>query len=171
MKLTNTIRDAFVRAAMNDVPEIDFEEQYRKLMLDDAVAQLPPSVRKMWNDKATRDYVGTVNVGNRYGGFHASVPGLRDHKPTAGAQDKGATLYAQHEKQYAERRALESKVKNAAYAVSTRKALADMLPEFVKYLPADEAAANRSVPVVANLVADFVKAGWPKGGKRAAVPA
>ena len=37
-----------------------------------------------------------------------------------------------------------------------------MLPEFEKYLPADEQKALRSVPVVANLVADFTKAGWPK---------
>ena len=50
-----------------------------------------------------------------------------------------------------------------ALGASTRKGLADALPEFEKYLPADEPAAVRSLPVVANVVADFVKAGWPKG--------
>jgi hypothetical protein len=35
------------------------------------------------------------------------------------------------------------------------------LPEFEKYLPEDEAQAVRALPVVTNVVADFVKAGWP----------
>lgn len=165
MKLTNTIRDAFVRAAMNDVPTVDFEEQYRKLMIDDAVAQLPPAVRKLWDNKATRDYVNLTMVGSRYSGFNAYVPGMRDYRPSAEATDKGAVLAKELEAQEDTQRQLRANLKSAAYSVSTRKALVDMLPEFEKYLPADEAAANRSVPVIANLVADFSKAGWPKGKK------
>jgi hypothetical protein len=62
---------------------------------------------------------------------------------------------------------LRSKLKSVAYSVSTRKALVAALPEFEKYLPADEAKAVRTLPVVQNVVADFVKAGWParKGAK------
>ncbi|MFD2298374.1 Nmad5 family putative nucleotide modification protein [Paracidovorax citrulli] len=169
MKLTNTIRDAFVRAAMNDVPKIDFEEEYRKVMTADAVAQLPPAVRKLWNDKALRDYVHTDWAGSRYGrGFSARVPGRSDHKPSEEAIRKGAELYKKHEEQNERHSALRADLRAAAYGATTRKQLAEMLPEFVKYLPADEAAANRSVPVVANIVADFVKAGWPKGGAKAA---
>lgn len=167
MKLTNTIRDAFVRAAMNDVPSVDFEEQYRKLMTDDAVAQLPPAVRKLWDNKAARDYVHLTQVGDRYRSFHAYVPGMRGFKPSTEATEKGQALKAQQEAQEATQRQLSENLKSAAYSVSTRKALVDMLPEFEKYLPEDEAAANRSVPVIANLVADFSKAGWPKGKKSA----
>lgn len=165
MKLTNTIRDAFVRAAMNDVPSADFEEQYRKLMTDDAVAQLPPAVRKLWDNKATRDYVNLTLAGKRYYGFHAYVPGMRDYKPSAEATEKAAALKAQQDAQEDTHRQLRANLKNAAYSVSTRKALVDMLPEFEKYLPADGAVANRSVPMIANLVADFSKAGWPKDKK------
>ena len=35
------------------------------------------------------------------------------------------------------------------------------LPEFAKYLP-KAVAKTDNLPAVANLVADFVKAGWPK---------
>ena len=170
MKLTNSIRDAFVRAAMNDVPSVDYVEQYRKVMIDDGVAQLPPAVRKLWDNKATRDYVNLVHVG-RYGEFSVCVPGLSDHKVSTAAAEMGAALKAQSEAQDATRKSLRSKLEQAANSVSTRKALVDMLPEFEKYLPADEAAANRSVPVIANLVADFSKAGWPKGKKRATASA
>ena len=47
------------------------------------------------------------------------------------------------------------------------EALAEALPQFAKYLPAEpvKGAAPRSVPVVIDVVEDFVKAGWPKGQK------
>ena len=67
------------------------------------------------------------------------------------------------------RKALAEKLRAVAYSVTTRKALAAALPEFEKYLPPDDAAAIRTLPVVANVVADFVKAGWPKGKKPATV--
>lgn len=165
MKLTNTIRDAFVRAAMNDVPSVDFEEQYSKLMTDDAVAHLPPAIRKLWDNKATRDYVHLTLVGNRYGGFCAYVPGMSDYRPSSEATEKGTDLKAQKDAQEDTQSKLRANLKSAAYSVSTRKALAEMLPEFERYLPTDEATANRSVPAIANLVADFSKAGWPKGKK------
>ena len=44
----------------------------------------------------------------------------------------------------------------------TRAALAAALPEFEKYLPADEPKALRSLPSMANVASEFVKAGWPK---------
>lgn len=34
-------------------------------------------------------------------------------------------------------------------------------------VPADEPKALRSLPALANVAADFVKAGWPKGRKPA----
>ena len=50
----------------------------------------------------------------------------------------------------------------AAMSCTTRKALANLLPEFEQYLPEDTPAAIRSLPAIANIVADFSKAGWPK---------
>ena len=53
-----------------------------------------------------------------------------------------------------------------------REALAAMLPEFEKYLPSETPALDRTVPAVANVVTDFMRAGWPKGqAKPAAKPA
>ena len=57
---------------------------------------------------------------------------------------------------------LETKLMAAANSCTTRKALVELLPEFEKYLPADQAAACKTLPAVANIMADFVKAGWPK---------
>jgi len=60
-------------------------------------------------------------------------------------------------------RDLEAKLMAAANSCTTRKALVDLLPEFEKYLPAGQAEACKTLPAVANIMADFVKAGWPAG--------
>lgn len=72
-------------------------------------------------------------------------------------------LEKQNDEQHDSRNNLETKLQAVAESCTTRKALLNALPEFEKYLPADDAAACRSLPVVANVVSDFMKAGWPKG--------
>lgn len=169
--MTNIIRDAFVRAALDDVPSVDYAEQYRELMTKHAVSRLPPAVRKLWDNKVLRDYVALVRVGSRYSDFGAYVPGMSDFLPSDDASSAGAALKKQHDDQEDRRAKLHRDLRGIAYSVRTRKALVEALPEFEKYLPADEVAANRSVPAIANLVSDFAKAGWPKGKKSDAAPA
>ena len=169
MKLTNTIRDAFVRSVMNDVPQTDYTEAIRKAAVAAAEEALPPLLRKAWADKSCRDFV--ITNYRSFGRVGVRVPGLRNDE--SGKEVTFApkhwkaidALVAKHDAQQLARNELEKKLRGAAYSVSTRKALAEMLPEFAHYLPADEAAANRSLPVVANVVSEFVKAGWPKGKK------
>lgn len=172
MRLTNTIRDAFIHAAMNDVPQIDYQAQAEKLArdwLDKSFAATFPGVDKAkaeasgWLDRVgVRMPVGLSNL-------YTYAPGYECLKHDARLWDKLQALSQKHEAQVRHRNELKDKLHAVAYSVTTRKGLADALPEFEKYLPADEPAAMRSLPVVANVVADFVKAGWPKGAK--AVPA
>ena len=176
MKLTNTIRDAFVRAVMDDTPSVDYSEKIRAAAVKAAVAALPQKVAALWKDSALRHYVKTVGV--HVPGCGVRVPSGCEDSYTAEfkALEKlilaeCASLTEAHVAQKQARENLRSKLRHAAYAYTTRKALAAALPEFEKYLPADEAAALRTVPVIANVVADFVKAGWPKDAKKKAVPA
>ena len=165
MRLTNVMRDAFVRAVMNDVPSVDYSTQFQDAATKITVAALPSSVRKVWDDKATREYVKTVNPFRYIVGPNAHVPGFDEEalkKILSVEYEKTKRL---QESQDEHRRELRQRVKAAAYSVRTRKALVDILPEFEKYLPADQAAANRQLPTVANLVADLSKAGWPKDKK------
>lgn len=164
MKLTNTIRDAYVRGVMADVPSTDYSQSIRDVVLADAVEQLPEKVRALWKDEATKNYVGMFWYGGPYGVTSVMVPGVESlFKLSPAAQDKVAGYKALLETQIATAGELKRKVHAAAYSVSTRKALADLIPEFSKYLPPDDAAAIRTLPAVANVMADFVKAGWPKG--------
>ena len=44
----------------------------------------------------------------------------------------------------------------------------EILPEFAKYLPQErDGKVIRSMPVIANLVADLMQAGWPKDKAKA----
>jgi hypothetical protein len=164
MRLTNIIRDAFVRAAMQDVPQTDYVEEMRKVAQDDAVAQLPPKVRALYQDKELSHYVNTVY--RSHGGYGVNVPGAGDFSLTDKAKAKISEMRAALEAQQERMKGLQNKLRNCAYGCKTRKALVDMLPEFEKYLPADDAAACRTLPAVANVVSEFVKAGWPKDAKK-----
>lgn len=164
MKLTNTLRGAFIRAAMQDVPNVDYGAKITAAALEDAVAQLPPKVRAIYNDKALRHFVKSDWC--RVGPDRQHVPSGGDYIASESARAKVEELSALKNAQDERNSDLRNKLRGCAYACSTRKALLDMLPEFEKYMPSDEAAACRTLPVVANVVSDFVKAGWPKDAKK-----
>jgi uncharacterized protein (DUF2267 family) len=165
MRLTTTLRDAFVRAAMSDVPQIDYQAMTIKATLADAVAQLPPKVRAIYQDAELSRFVAREDSYN--GNAYVRVPcGTSNFYLSEKAAVEVAKFKAADEAQKAIASALRQKIRACALACSTRKALLEMLPEFEKYLPTDEAAACRTLPVVANVVSDFVKAGWPKGATK-----
>lgn len=174
MKLTAPIRNGFVCAAMNDVPEVDYGEQIRTAATAAYIKALPPAVRKVYDDESLRRYLNVrfvsfdCGVSVQVWGYetprYARDEGDAISIPVLSSADKRAidALIAKKKAQDATRDALKSKLTAAANAVSTVKQLAEMLPEFAKYLPQDIQSANRTLPAVANIVADFTKAGWPK---------
>lgn len=159
MKLTKNLREAFVRAAMADVPTIDYREQLQKVVTAAAVAALPPVVAAAY--KQFPEYIETKAVWIASTYFY--VPGTDSFVIPDDVKQEIERLNALNDAQNEMLSALRTKLNAAAYSVTTRKALADLLPEFEKYLPADERAATLNLPAVANIMADFVKAGWPKG--------
>lgn len=163
MKLTNYHRDAFVLSVMDDVPQEDYQEQYRAAVLADAAAQLPPKVRAVWDNAELRHYLKVSTVYPVTGAGSVMIPsGDSDFDLSSKAKETCQNLANLTKAQYLHRKELERKLKSIAKSCSTRKALATALPEFEKYLPA-ETETTRNLPVIANVVTDFIKAGWPKG--------
>jgi len=165
MKLTKLIREAFVRSAMNDVPKgEDYEAQAHKLIFEESIEKLPPKVRALARDKDLQHFLRT-NSQYVYDASFSSVSvfcGRGDYYVIGDAvKAQVKELDAKKKAEDQARFELKQKLMGVALSCTTRKALVDMLPEFEKYLPADDAAACRTVPVIANLVADFSKAGWP----------
>lgn len=168
MKLTNYMREAFVRSAMNDVPEIDYNERAQKLVTAYVVSVAPAAIQKVLkaggsdSDWVTRTYTSMPgSLSSVYvPGPHVELISFPQH-----VRDEVKLLDEALSHQRAQRRELESNLSAAAKSVTTREALATLLPEFEKYLPASEQAACKTLPAVANIMAGFVKAGWPKDTK------
>lgn len=166
MRLTKVIREAFVRAAMADVPQHDYQAEIHKLIQDDAIAQLPPKVKAIADDKALRHFLKTES--HYIQGYLCSNVRVMHPEYTRSTKvnTKVEALQVELAEQNARIVALRTKLAATANAVSTRKALIDLLPEFEKYLPEDESKAVATLPAVANVLSEFVKAGWPKDAKK-----
>lgn len=163
MKLTNMIRDAFVRAAMDDVPKVYYAEQALVLAhktMNELREKTFPGVDLIlaedWFEKRS------VTMPTSFNNIYTSAPHSNVLKMNTKVWAKLEELNLANTAQSKKLEDLRTKLRAVAYSCTTRKALADLLPEFEKYLPADTPAAMRTLPVVANVVADFTKAGWPK---------
>lgn len=161
MRLTNAMRDAFIRQVMNDVPRVDYDEQIQKIALSAIVAAMPTNVREAFNNNP--DWINTEHIDLPGAGWRRR-PCPTHSRPSIAEADADAMrkLRVLDEAQDKLREELEAKLRAAAYACTTNAKLLELLPEFEKYIPKDGAASSRSLPVVQNMVADFIKAGWPK---------
>jgi hypothetical protein len=175
MKLTKYIREAFVRAAMQDVPKPEnFESQAHKLIIEDSIAQLPAKVQPLARDNELRFCLRTTNhyfYSSPFASVNVFAPRGADYRPSQAVVEAVAALTEKQMTHNEMRDGLEAKLMAAAMACTTRKALVEMLPEFEKYLPEDTHAAIRTLPAVANIVADFARAGWPKDKTQSKEPA
>lgn len=173
-RLTNDMRNTFIAKVMEDVPQVDYEQKIRDAVNKAAFAALPKQVKALYDNPETRGYVNIANDNlyrsdrNVPRSVSFSLPARNDkelEKIVRAASDALLDQWIEQEKQ---RRSLKEKLRAVAFHCTTLKQLADAFPEFARYLPKDELDATRNLPALANVVSDFVKAGWPKGKRVAA---
>ena len=156
-KLTKQMRENFVMLAMQDVPKIDYHTKAQDFVNKACIAALPPLVRAAYD--AHPEFVGT---GRRYvsglGSF--CYPGSGDLSAETRVE---LDVMAQASGDQCTRRTeLQIKLMGEAMSASTVEKLLELLPEFKNYVepkPVD----TKNLPALANVVADFVAAGWPAG--------
>jgi hypothetical protein len=166
MKLLKYQKEAIVRSIMNDVPEVDYQELIQKEVTAWAVERLPANIKRIWDAPDSRSYLRT----ERYYFERAFIeaPGYwhtaanEDTDDAKALRAKISELKALEDAQDQARSELRSKVFAVVMSCNTHKQFIERLPEFEEYLPA-EAAPSTNLPVVANIVANLTKAGWPKG--------
>lgn len=173
MKLTVADRNAFVNAAMGDVPKIEYQAQVQKLIADDAFKQLPKPIQDIvkkgdyveylegrWFYMEGQRCLGTVKIYNIRGGY----------EPTVEVKEKVNELHGLHEAQSKNHKDLRDKLQATIYACTTLKMAKERLPEELhKYLPQERGASGlANLPMVANLMDEMTKAGWPKSENNAA---
>jgi len=169
VRLNKYQKDAFVSAVMQDVPQIDYREQKQAIVNEFALARMPEPVRAIAKNPAHAGWLATANhrtPGAWYSwGIEAYSDSdsisIKEQSPKAWGK---LEAIAEEEKTQEERiKALRAKLEGVTAGCHTRKALAEALPEFEKYLPAAPGETCKTLPALANLVTDFIQAGWPKG--------
>lgn len=167
MKLTKLHREAFVRAVIQDLPQIDYEAMAHKFVREKAIEALPAKLRPVALDAKLNDYltmetmwfdqhrtgISAVRVfgGGRSGGFSLKAKDQATLDKIMGS--------AQHQRE--ERSRMEERMSGVISACTTLKMAKTHLPEFEKYLPKETEKTN-NLPAIANIVADLTKLGWPK---------
>lgn len=165
MRLNKAHKEAFVRAVMDDLPYIDYNEQAQKLVTEYFAATCPPDVVAF--NKKHPGLLKTQHIATPYGLSGVYTPlALESFYNTESAHPalwkKLVPLAEAAKAQRAKAEELRTKVRGLIEACSTRKQAAERMPEFEKYLPAEEAAPLENLPV-SSVVAELASAGWPKG--------
>lgn len=161
MKLTNNLRQAFVRSAMADVPSIDYHASIGKALNAHLTAKrIELGIDKVPLNRLKHNYT-------YMGGQSFACVGLTDAEVRVIERMPDIVALVKNKQEQDEKhRVLSAQLTAAIAGCNTRKQAVEALPEFEKYLPEDAAVAMRSLPAIANVVTDFVKAGWPKNQKR-----
>lgn len=167
MRLNTTHKKAFVNAVMADVPQVDYNDQIRQYVFIAARQLMPDSIRTIWDDKDLRGWLRMDNtiMGGVSVVYPAQKAGPRLDRNTA-VDDHIRRLAALNEEQHQRRQRLQAHLEASIVNIRTSDALKTAFPEFEKYIPAEE-ASSRNLPALANLVSEFVQAGWPKDRKPA----
>lgn len=163
IRLNESMRAAFVRAVMDDVPTVDYDEKIGKLVRAAALRDTPPEMQKCM--KAHPEWFRSRTVFCQY----ADNVSVHQTEQWVRAFEKApelAALCAEAKAASDARITLRQNLRAAILMCTTVKQAHEALPEFAKYLPETPAAADRTVPVIANLVSDLTAAGWPKDQKK-----
>ena len=173
MRLTNSDRRAFVRAVMADVPVIDYGIQVFNLVKPLVLATLPKEVIAMWNNNKLKGYIQTeIPEGISYkltATTNFRLP-VSDWKPSEEIKAKLEELGDLYDQQKENNWKLETKLEGTIAGINTLKRALELLPEFAKYLPADRSNSVGNVPMIADVVVELTKAGWPKDKPKKIVP-
>lgn len=166
MKLTKVHREAFVKAVLQDAPQVNYEEQAHKFAKECAIEYLPAQLRQFALSENTQDYLSMETIW-----FNQHFTGICPVRVFA-SRNKSFAFKADDRKkldkieklaqaQIEQRQALKERVAGVIASCTTLKIAKERLPEFAKYLP-EEIEKTQNLPAIANIVADLTKLGWPK---------
>jgi hypothetical protein len=166
MRLNNSIKNAFVRAVLDDAKLVDYTTQIHDKVKKYFYDIAPDAVKKLYDNPKTQGYFQTtsinLNYGNEYlGWYHVPLVPSPDYKMID--MDFLAEIHYlknQENEQQKKRWDLEKKLDGVINSFTTVKSAREALPEFAKYLPEVDGSRCKTLPAIAGLVADLQKVGW-----------
>lgn len=174
-RLTNFVREAFIRSVMNDIPNVDYQADATKIAQEavltafkkrfSAMSELDLAEAKSERWLSDRGYFSLPTPFN-----YCTVPGagcsnMEFLKTLDGGRiwNRLENLANSQKLQNARNEKLRADLKAVVYSCTTVKSLKEKLPEFSKYLPNDSSAPTSvGALTVTNVAQQFRDAGWPK---------
>jgi hypothetical protein len=159
-RLTKVTRAAFVRAVMDDVPDMNDDECSKELQAI-LYKHMPKEVQAVFDldPEWLHPQSHAIHGSNQYMWIR-----YKWNEYSTDSLPAEATAYFERLRERRdERSALMAKLTGIAEGATTVKELRTMLPEFDKYMPDETPTPTKQLPVISNLMADVVKLGWPKG--------
>jgi len=164
MRLNKYHKGAFVEAVLQDLPATDYDEIAQKLVRDAMVERMPAKVRAVYDDKDVRHWLRNewMSMPGSLQNFYC-VTGSNNGEVPGELKERLLELSQLKREQTSKKDAFGHKIRAAIVSCQTRKQALELLLEFEKYLPKDTTSTGVSnLPVINNLVAELVQAGWPK---------
>ena len=168
MRLIKSQKEAFVRAVIQDIPVIDFNQQCREIMEKSLKKIIPKHVQDFAAKNPGWIELGYYSTPSSFSNFAFIMP--RSHH-TYIVRDKDAEAWQKlvelgnlEQEQKQKIKQVERQLQGAIYSCTTLKQALEQLPEFKKYLPSEE-EPSKNLPV-ANIVSELNALGFPKKGKK-----
>ena len=164
MRLNKYHKTAFVESVLQDLPSTDYDEIAQKLVRDAMVERMPAKVRAVYDDKDIRHWLRNewVSMPGSLQNFYC-LTGSNFGEVPGELKERLLELSQLKHEQSSKKNAFSHKIRAAIDSCQTRKQALELMPEFEKYLPKDTTSTGVSnLPVINNLVAELVQAGWPK---------
>lgn len=162
IKLTKAMRDGFVIAVLNDIDSGLDLDAINKLVMQEALAALPPAVLALYQDEKTRQYVQQVSTGHttvyratKPGEFrryvnspNVWVPGPGNYSASEKTMEKVKKILQAHADKMDEKEAMGERLTAMAGACKNTEELEDMFPLLTKYIPKPVIVPRSMVPAV-----------------------
>lgn len=175
IRLTNYLRDAFIRSVMNDLPSVDYQADAMKIAQEAILSVFKTRFQAMSElDLAKAREEGwfghtmyfampspfnSCTVPGISGGGHGLLKTINGGQIWNRLENLANSQNIQNDR-YSKMRA---DLRSVVYSCTTVKSLKEKLPEFAKYLPTDSSTlVSTGALAVTNVAQQFRDAGWPK---------
>lgn len=167
MRLIKSQKEAFVRAVIQDIPVIDFNQQCREIMEKSLKKIIPKHVQDFAAKNPGWIKLGYYSTPSSFSNFAFIMPDshrneysiVRDKDNEAWQKLVELGNLEQEQKQKIKQ--VERQLQCVIDSCTTLKQALEQLPEFKKYLPSEEPSKN--LPA-ANIVSELNALGFPKKG-------
>lgn len=169
MKLTVQMKNQIINAIMADIPEHNYHQDAKDLVLPVVVDKLPAAIRRIYDDNALAPYLKhmvirprsnaglTVSIPSAEGSYTTDILQYLDVKTLNKFEALGVAMREARQK----RQNMMSELMRSFKLVSTFKQFEDAFPKLKRYLPTPERPVP-NLPATTDLMDNLKKIGWPK---------